>query len=285
MTAPFDELSTPRPARVVGQRGPIGHGWTIFKTFVRLGVLNIVQYRGEFFLAVVNAAITLVAQLIGLAVIFGQTSELGGWTTAGLLTLIGVHFFLSGAIGLVIQPSMEHLMQGIRLGTFDFTLTKPADSQLLASVQTVSPSRVVDVLLGVGLIAYGCVQMGTVITAPQWLAFVLTLAFGVVIVYSFLLLLGTCAFWFVKLENILVIFSSVFGQAGRWPITIFPAWLRMVLTFLIPVAFAVTVPAQALAGGLTWLNVLAAGGLAALFFTGSRIFWFIALRRYTGASA
>jgi ABC-2 type transport system permease protein len=127
--------------------------------------------------------------------------------------------------------------------------------------------------------------MGTVITAQQWLAFVLTLAFGVVIVYSFLLLLGTCAFWFVKLENILVIFSSVFGQAGRWPITIFPPWLRMVLTFVIPVAFAVTVPAQALAGGLTWLNVLAAGGLAALFFTGARIFWFIALRRYTGASA
>lgn len=278
-------VDRPGESAGLGDRGPLRHGWTIFRTFVRLGVLNIVQYRGEFFLAIVNAAITLGAQLIGLAVIFGQTSELGGWTTSGLLALIGVHFFLSGVIGLVIQPSMEQLMEGIRLGTFDFTLTKPADSQLLASVQTVSPARVVDVALGIALISYACVRMGTVITALQWLAFVITLLCGVVIVYSFLLLLGTCAFWFVKLDNILVIFSAVFGQAGRWPITIFPAWLRLVLTFVIPIAFAVTVPAQALAGGLTWLNVLGACGVAALFFVGSRVFWFVALRRYTGASA
>ena len=73
---------------------------------------------------------------------------------------------------------------------------------------------------------------------------------GLVIVYSFLLLLATCAFWFVKLENVLVIFQALFGNAGRWPVTIFPPWLRAFLTFVVPVAFAVTVPAQALTGQL-----------------------------------
>ncbi|MBO0811142.1 MAG: ABC-2 family transporter protein [Microlunatus sp.] len=266
-------------------RGPIGHGWMIVRTYIRLGVLNIAQYRGEFFVSLANGVITLVTQLLGLAVIFANTSTLGGWTPAGLLALIGVHTFLSGLIGLVIQPSLQQLMEGIRLGTFDFTLTKPADSQLLAGVAVVAPAQLINLALGAGIVGYACIWMGTVISALQWLYFGLTLIFGVVIVYSFLTLLGTCAFWFVKLDNILVVFSSVFGQAGRWPISLFPGWMRIVLTLLIPVAFAVTVPAQALAAGSSGWLVLAAAAIAAIFFAGSRAFWLYALRHYTGASS
>ncbi len=108
---------------------------------------------------------------------------------------------------------------------------------------------------------------------------------GLVIVYSFLLLLATCAFWFVKLENVLVIFQALFGNAGRWPVTIFPPWLRAFLTFVVPVAFAVTVPAQALTGQLGLGSAVLAVAVAIGFFTASRVFWLVALRRYTGASA
>jgi len=269
----------------LGRFGSVAHSLRITRTYLRLGVLNIVQYRADFLVAVVNAGITFASQLLGLSVIFGQTAELDGWSRDGLLVLVGVHFFLSGVIGLVMQPSMQHMMEGIRLGTFDFTLTKPADSQLLASVQVVSPAAVTDVFLGVGVVTWACIRLDTGIGLLQALGFALTLACGVVIVYSFLLLLSTCAFWFVKLDNILVIFSSVFGQAGRWPITIFPTWLRVVLTFVIPIGFAVTIPAQALTGRLDLLTALLAVGVAAAFFVGARAFWFFALRHYTGASA
>jgi ABC-2 type transport system permease protein len=115
--------------------------------------------------------------------------------------------------------------------------------------------------------------------------FLLMLLAGLVIVYSFLLLLATCAFWFVKLENVLVIFQALFGNAGRWPVTIFPPWLRAFLTFAVPVAFAVTVPAQALTGQLAVGSAVLAVGVALGFFAASRAFWLVALRRYTGASA
>ena len=59
----------------------------------------------------------------------------------------------------------------------------------------------------------------------------------------------------------------------------------MFLTFVVPVAFAVTVPAQALTGQLgaarrCWPSPWRSG-----FFAASRVFWLVALRRYTGASA
>ena len=74
-------------------------------------------------------------------------------------------------------------------------------------------------------------------------------------------------------------------QAGRWPVGIYPSWLRMILTFLVPVAFAVTAPAEALTARLNTQTLLLAIFVAALTLVASRMFWKFGLRNYTGASA
>jgi ABC-2 type transport system permease protein len=261
------------------------HSLRVLRAFLSVGVLNIVQYRSDFAIAVVNAVINLATQVLGLSVIFTNTADLHGWTANDLLVLIGIHFFISGLVGLVIRPSMEAMMEGIRLGTFDFLLTKPADSQLLASSQVMAPQALTDVVVGVGVVGYGLSRIGRSVDAGSVVLFAVTLLAGLAIVYSFLLMLSTMAFWFVKLDNILAIFQALFGNAGRWPVPIFPGWMRPVLTFVVPIAFAVTVPAQALTGQLSGSGALLSVGVAALFLVASRAFWFVALRRYTGASA
>ena len=117
------------------------------------------------------------------------------------------------------------------------------------------------------------------------LLFAMLLLAGIAMVYSFMMVLATFTFWFVKLDNILVIFNTMFGNAGSWPITIYPGWLRVSLTFIIPIAFAVTVPSEALLGRVTWQNVLLTFALATLFVLVARKFWTYAIRHYTGASA
>ena len=81
-----------------------------------------------------------------------------------------------------------------------------------------------------------------------------------------------------------MIFHSMY-DAARWPVTIYPGWLQALLTFVVPVAFAVTVPAEALVGRLSpaWLvgTVVLAGALLLV----SRLFWNIGVRHYSGASA
>lgn len=271
--------------RRIPRAGGVLHGLHVLRAFFGIGLLNLVQYRADFFISLLNAAVNLLTQVFALSVIFNQTSSLQGWTANDLLVLIGIHFFLTGLIGVVMRPSMEALMEGIRLGTFDFLLTKPADSQLLASAQVMAPQAITDVVVGLGVIGFAVSQLGLSLSAADVGLFLIMLVAGLVIMYSFLLLLSTCAFWFVKLDNILVIFQTLFGNAGRWPVTIFPGWLRAFLTFAVPVAFAVTVPAQALTGQLDLTTVLLAIGVAVVFFVGARVFWVFALRRYTGASA
>ena len=261
------------------------HGVRVLRAYLSVGVLNLLQYRSDFAISLLNAVVNLITQLLALSVVFSATSNLRGWGPFDLLVLIGIHFFLSGLIGIVMRPSMEALMEGIRLGTFDFLLIKPADSQLLASTQVVAPKAATDVVVGVGVTLFAMTRLGLNLGPLEVVLFLVMLMAGLVIVYSFLLLLATCAFWFVKLENVLVIFQALFGNAGRWPVTIFPPWLRGFLTFVVPVAFAVTVPAQALTGQLDATTGLLAVAVAVVFLVGSRVFWLVALRRYTGASA
>lgn len=261
------------------------HALTVARTFFRLGLLNIMQYRSDFFVSLLNVLITLGTQLLGLQVIFGQTDDLRGWTRNDLIVLIGIHMFVGGLLGLVIRPSMQALMEGIRLGTFDFVLTKPVDSQLFTSVQKVAPQSTTDMLFGLAVVIVGMTQLQIGLSPGPVLLFAVVLLAGVAIIYSFMLILSTLAFWFVRLENVLVIFQTMFGNAGSWPITIYPGWLRTTLTFFVPVAFAVTIPAQSLTGRLDGMTVTGTLALAVAFFAGARAFWRYALRHYTGASA
>jgi ABC-2 type transport system permease protein len=261
------------------------HALTVTRTFFRLGLLNIMQYRSDFFISLLNVLISLGTQLLGLHVIFGQTTDLRGWTHSDLIVLVGIHMLVAGLLGMVIRPSMQALMEGIRLGTFDFVLTKPVDSQLYASVQTVAPQSTTDMLFGIGVILVGMTRLDTNLTVGNVVLFLGMLLAGMIIIYSFMLILSTMAFWFVRLDNVLVIFQTMFGNAGSWPITIYPGWLRTTLTFFVPVAFAVTIPAESLTGRLDTMTALGTLLLAALFFTAARMFWTYALRHYTGASA
>ena len=66
---------------------------------------------------------------------------------------------------------------------------------------------------------------------------------------------------------------------------IYPPWLRWLLTVVVPIAFAVTVPAQALTGRLSGWILASAVGFAAALLAFSRWLWRRGLRAYSGASA
>jgi ABC-2 type transport system permease protein len=201
-----------------------------------------------------------------------------------MLALVGVYFITGGLIGLVIQPSLEQFINSVRDGTLDFTLVKPEDSQFLVTFQVVNIWKSIDIVLGCAVLLSALVKLAVRISLAQAAGFGLMLVAGAILIYSFWVILAALSFWFVRVENILVIFQSMY-EAGRWPVSLYPGWLRFALTFIVPVAFATTVPAEALTGRLT-NDTLLAGVLAAfLLFLLSRIVWRIGLRQYSGASA
>jgi ABC-2 type transport system permease protein len=252
--------------------------------FFWVGVVSEVAYRVNFFFQLFQSLVSLGVAIAGLSVVFTYTGNLGGWGQEEILALVGIYLLVGGIIGLVIQPGMEQFIESVRDGTLDFTLTKPEDTQLLVSIRRVNIWSLIDIALGLGVLAFALVRLGERLGGVQAGEFLLMLMAGAIIIYSFFLILATLSFWFVKVENFLTIFQSMY-EAGRWPVSLYPGWLRYGLTFVVPVAFATTVPAEALTGRLTWLTLLLAMVIAVFLFIISRVLWRVGLRHYSGASA
>ena len=256
----------------------------IIGTYFRLGALNELEYRANFWVQMLESTVNLIVALGGLAVVFAHTETLAGWSPNQLIALVGIYTLVAGFIRLVISPSLERFMADVREGTLDFTIIKPVDAQLLVSIQRIEIWKLVDIVLGFGVIGVALARMGQEIGFVDTAVFGIAIFSGVIIVYSFWLMLATLAFWFVRTENLLVIFDAMY-KAARWPVTIYPGWLRFTLTFMVPIAFAVTVPAEGLTGKLATNTLLLAVGLALAIFVVARLFWRFGIRFYSGASA
>jgi ABC-2 type transport system permease protein len=252
--------------------------------FFRVGALNELQYRATFAVQLFQSAIALGTGLAVLALVFSQTRELNGWSQPELIVVMGVHILMGGVIGMLIQPNMVRLMEDIRQGTLDFVLTKPEDAQVLVSVREIRIWQTVDWLVGAVIILFGLSRLDASVGAAQALTFGLALILGALTIYCFWLILTVGAFWVIRIDQIVELFEGVY-QSGRWPVTIYPGWLRVSLTFLVPIAFAVTVPAQALTGRLTADTFALAAGFAIGLLLFTRWWWRFGLRHYSGASA
>jgi ABC-2 type transport system permease protein len=266
--------------RLGGQLNALRVSWL----FLKIGVINELQYRVNFFVQLLQSIIQIGTALVMLKLVYSHTTQLHGWTQPELLSLIGVQVLLGGIIHAFIQPNMQRLMEDVQQGTLDYALTKPEDSQLLVSVRMVRMWQVVEIVSGVILLFVGLAGVERGIGLFDAVSFGIAIVIGGVLVYCFWLIITTGAFWIVRMENVLELFEGIY-QTGRWPVTVYPGWLRYSVTFLVPIGFAVTVPAEALTSRLHWPTLLLAAAFGCALFGFTRWFWRFGLRHYSGASA
>jgi len=252
--------------------------------YFRIGSMNELQYRANFLIQLLQSAVSVVTALVVLKVVYSYTEALNGWSQPELLVVMGIQILLGGVIRTTIQPNMQRLMEEVRDGKLDFALTKPADAQVLVSVREVRIWRAVDIVAGSVVVAYGVSGLDRSVGAGDALLFAALLLVGAVTIYCFWLVIATLAFWIVDVWQIIELFDGVY-HTGRWPVSIYPLWLRIGVTFIVPIAFAITVPAEALTSRLEWSTVALAVGFSAALFVVTRYWWRFGLRRYSGASA
>src|ERR1041385_976452 len=71
---------------VGGQLNALRVSWL----YLKIGVINELQYRVNFFVQLLQSLIQVGTALVMLKLVYSHTSQLNGWTEAELLTLIGV---------------------------------------------------------------------------------------------------------------------------------------------------------------------------------------------------
>jgi ABC-2 type transport system permease protein len=241
------------------------------------------EYRANFVVSLLGALLGSGGALFGLSILAGDGTVAGGWSYREAVVVVGLFTIVQGFIGGVLYPNLNKIAEAVRTGQMDFTLLKPIDAQFLVSSRNVNIFPLFNIVVGIGIVAWALSGLPG-ISASGVLLGVILVGAALAIVYAIWFMLTTTAFWFVRVENITELFNGVF-RAGQFPVTVFPGWIRIFFTFVVPVAFITTVPAEALIGRFDQTAAATAAGVALLLLIAARLLWRWAVGSYTSASS
>ena len=260
------------------------HTLKLLSAFFKVNVQMSLAYRVDTLVNILLNLMWLGWELLTLSIIFNNTETIGGWGFGELIALLGVFRLIKTLMIALIWPNTEKFNQSIRDGSMDYTLLQPVNSLFLVTFSRITVWRIWDLILAIALIVIGINLAGDSTTPLQILTFILLTASGAIIIYSLWIVLIALTFWFTKFDNNVTILQALL-DAGRYPATVYPAWLRVIVTFVIPIAVATTVPLQALRGDLTIARVLMFAGIGIASFLVASQVWKRGLKQYSGASS
>ena len=210
----------------------------------------------------------------------------GTSTLAGYNSTQAIFFFLTF---LVIDTTAQFLFREVYKfrtyvvsGDFDLILVKPLSSLFR-------------VLMG-GADVIDLITLPPLYATVIYVGYLLSPSLSHVFIYLLLVLTGlllTTAFHIIvismgiitlEVDHTIMIYRDVTNM-GRFPVDIYKEPLRGILTYFIPVAIMMSLPAKAFLGYATTVSVLTALVITFLFMFLSLRFWNFALKKYTSASS
>lgn len=260
----------------------------LYRRLLRSNIKSQMQYRVSFVLDIISTALFTLTEFGALFLVFSQFTSLGGWSLAQVMLLYGMVEFAFGIMDMIFAgfdpPFFANL---IRKGTLDQLLLRPRGLVLQIFGADFTIRRVGRIFLG------GCILGLALFSNPiAWsLEKVLLLVAGVVgmvLYFGALFLVGaTIQFWTVESSEAMNVFTYGGAYLMSYPMSIYPEWMRVVFTFLVPAALMNFYPALYILGkpdpfGLPVFAAFLSPIVGLVMFTLALRFWYFGLRHYQG---
>jgi len=252
----------------------------LLAAFFRNCVAREMMFRSSFVMSLISGYGWSLVMLLFLAAVVGRVQNLGGWERRDIYVLVGTFMIVQGLAQFLFEANMWRIASYVREGTLDFVLVKPVDSQFFASMRYMNLPSLGLLLPGIGLVATGARPPFVVRDLVLYLG---GTAAGIGILYAVSFILATTTIWFVRAE----MGGLVYGlfDVMRLPADVYPRVLRLAFTYVLPLVFIASVPAQTLQHRGHPAVALAGMGAAAVALVLARAFWFFALRFYSSTGS
>lgn len=222
--------------------------------------------------------------------LFHRFGSVGGWSfgeAALFYALVNIMFSLADLLSRGFEVFGTDF---VRTGAFDRVLLRPRAAALQLAGYEVRLSRL-GRLIQASIVLVFATNLVPVMWDAQAIAIALwAVAGGIALFMGIMVLQATLAFWTVDSLEIMNLLSYGGVQAAQYPLNIYAAWFRRVLTFALPLACVAYYPVLAILrrpdplGAPDWLLPLAPiAGFA--FLALSFVAWRIGMARYASTGS
>ena len=260
--------------------------WEVYKILCRNSLIREMSFKANFLLWMVTELLWFVGQIVLIDVLFLYTENLAGWTKWEVVALIGTNQIIVQVFQAFFYMNLMTLPELIRTGRLDLMLLLPLDTQFYVSTRQFGIDNLVNAGVGVGFVSYSLHRLGITPDAGRLAAYAAALGCGVAVHYTIMLCLSAVSFWLVRANGLIYGYFQLVG-VSRHPEAVFRGAFRWILSWLVPVIVVANLPARMLVHpGEPVFPLLGRAAVAALTaLVGGRIFWRVALRRYSSASS
>lgn len=210
-------------------------------------------------------------------------SAIGNYSIDHLVVFFIVYMFIDNTSQIFFRGVYEFSYK-VKRGELDFDLTKPVSILFRALLGT---PDINDVFIAVPMTAlniYILSRLNIAFLPEHILLFAVLIISGFAIataMHIFVLAMGVIT---TEIENVIMLYRDLSRQA-QIPVTLHNEVIRFILYFIIPVGLMMTVPAEALLGFESSVNIAVVFFISIAFLSASLWAWKEALKRYTSASS
>lgn len=214
----------------------------LFTRYIRLSVINLIQYPFELVMKIISLLFDIIFILIFWYSIFNLNIGLKGWSNYELIILSGMGM-LSNSIS-QLGFGFRDIDYHITNGNFDKYLIRPVNPIFSMLNENLFIFWVISqVISGIALILTASI-CGNIHLSNVFNSFTVlllsTLAFN--LIYGSISLLS---FWIGRIDNLRSLIFSV-NVAKKYPLDSFPSKVINFLTYIIPINLIVTLPTKIL---------------------------------------
>ena len=231
--------------------------------------------------------VRLVFFIIFIVAIFRHVSTVAGYT----LEQVALFFLTFNLVDIVAQIFLRGIYmigRDVREGDLDFYLIQPVNPLFRVCSNLVDFLDFITLLPVLGLIFYIFPRILSQFSSLQLFAqgsvYILLCLNGIVIAFSIHVLIASITVRTQQMENSIWMYRDLVSL-GRFPIDIYTPFLRVLLTYVLPIAVMVSFPSKALLGILAPEKILGALVLSALLLAVALMAWNRALKHYTSISS
>lgn len=243
-----------------------------------------VEYRVDFFIGVISSLVVQLSGFFFIWLIFENVNNLSGWSFYEMSVVYGL-LVLSRAFNNMFFDNLWVLgTQYIRTGNFDSILLRPISPLFHLVASKVKLDAVGNVVLGIILLAKSLYELKIGFSIKTIAILLVTMMSGTLIFASINLITCSVSFWVVNSYHLVWATYSI-NELALYPVNIYNKFIEIILTWVIPYAFASFYPANLLFDKgyrlLSYLTPVVALALSIVSF----IFWKVGINNYTSTGS
>lgn len=240
------------------------------------------EYRADLVIGTIISAVWLGLAVIPAVIVFVHVNVAEGWTLERLLLVQAVWYLMDGVLWILVQPNLYALEEQVRSGDLDFLLLTPGSALARMSLTRLAVADIPKIFLAAGLAVFA-IARGVDVTVGSVLFGLVAVASAVVLMWAIAVLAHVKTITAVEFNASFAMHSA--HNLARIPVTFYGRPLSVILTFVVPIAFLSTIPAEVFFGAGGWAETLGAIGVAALAIALTAAAWRHQISRYSGATA